>query len=452
MNRPMLLAGAALALSGIALAGIAAAPLAAQSSAGTPQVSQGTANLGPQSPQDPASLLGDLWMTHTPGATEVISADHNSAAASEFGKALIEGNGAEAQLRRRLAQLASDPRMSPGLRKEGLDAAKDLKTTIANNEKWGGRFETLGKLLEVIDITSTLAKAAGYAAERDATGAANVLFKELSKKLLEGIGMAGLSWIPGGQVLGTVAGEQIYEGYVEKELEKRENEVRAAEYAEKYLNKPWLPVNQVMDDRGNVRTIDADMYIDKETGQIKRRTPEQQALYEEGMKTRWLDGNRWAGVMRDLAEGKIDQARYDELRENYANRDPSRPWNPDAADPLGAGRFAGSYVGRFSGGGAGTIRFTISGTSVSGSLSGVCTKNPCINDAVSGTFNGSVSDLGMIRTSLNGAIDSSTGFKGHFPFSGSLDGVVDRTGGAGQWVGHNKYGSPAGSWQATRSR
>jgi len=454
MNRHLLLTGAALAIAVTAVQ-----PIAAQGGAAAPGVSQGTPNIsspgGPAQDGQSSGPLGaayDIWMTHTPGVTDVLGADHNSAAAKEFGETLVDGNEPARKLAAKLSGLASDPKMSPGLRKEGLAAAKDIREGIETQKQAGGAFQTLSKMLEVIDLTSTLAKAAAYASERDATGAANVLFKESAKKLLEGAGMLGMSWLPGGQLLGTLAGEKIYEDHVEKELDRREQEVREAEYKDRYLNKPWLPVNQVMDERGNVRTVDADMYVDKETGLIKRRTPEMQAAYEEGMKTRWLDGKRWMGVMQDLASGKIDQARYDELRESYRQRDPLKPWNPDAADPLGAGRFAGSYVGRFSGGGSGSVRFTISGNSVSGTLSGVCSQHPCIGDPVSGSFSGTVSDLGMITTKLSGRFTVKQAFIGNIGFSGSLNGVVDRTGGAGEWSGRNKYGNPTGKWSATRSR
>lgn len=454
MSRKPLFAGMALAALAFAIQ-----PIAAQIGQSAQGVSQGTPNISsPGGPsQDalapgPIGTIYDIWMTHTPTVTEVISADRNSAAAGEFGATLSAGDEGANKLARRLSGLASNPKMSPELRKEGLAAAKDIRQGLETQKKVGGAFETLSKLLEVIDLTSTLSKAAAYASERDATGAANVLFKESAKKLLQGIGMAAMSWLPGGQIIGTMAGDKIFEDHVEKELERREQEVRDAEYAARYLNKPWLPVNQIMDERGNVRTIDADMYFDKESGLIKRRTPEAQAAYEDGMKTRWLDGKRWADVMQDLANGKIDQARYDDLRESYRNRPPGRPWDPDAADPLGAGRFAGTYTGRFSGGGSGSLRFTISGTSVSGTLSGVCSTHPCIGDPVSGSFSGTVSDLGMIRTSLKGNFTIKQAIIGNVSFSGSLNGVVDRTGGAGEWSGRNKWGNPTGSWSATRSR
>ena len=450
MNRALLLASAALAGAALIIQPLGAQPGSGQVSG---QVSQGTLALpnqggGPSFP----GIAVDIWLTHTPAITEVLGADRNSAAVGEFGEALSNGHEAGSKMIKRLEGLASNPGMSPELRKEGLQTAKDMRQNIETQKSVGGRFETLAKLMEVIDLTSTLSKAAAYASERDATGAANVLFKEAAKKLLQGIGMAGMSWMPGGQLLGTMAGEKIFEDHIEKEMERREQEVREAEYKERYLNKPWLPVNQIMDERGNVRTIDADMYFDKDSGLIRRRTPEQQALYEEGMKVRWQDSKRWVGVMQQLADGKIDQARYDELRENYARRDPTRPWDPDAADPLGAGRFAGTYTGRFSGGGSGSIRFTISGTSVSGTLSGVCSKYPCVGDPVSGSFSGTVSDLGMIRTTLNGTFSVKQEFVGNISFSGSLNGVVDRTGGAGGWSGRNKWGNPTGSWSATRSR
>ncbi len=446
MNRKLLLAGAMLALTLIALQPIAA------------QVSQGTQNIGtPGGPAqdaqvpDPLSSLYNGWMDHTPTVTEVISADHNGAAIGDMAKALQGGDPQKQALIKQLTKLTYDPKMSPELAKEGRETMQGLRQDIKDQQARGAKLDTLSKVLDMIDLTSTLAKASGYAAEGDATGAANTLFKELTKKLLEGAGTLALGWIPGGQLVGTLAGEQAFEGYIEKELDKREQAVRDAEYRDKYLGKPWLPVNQVMDDHGNVHNLEPDMYFDKATGLIKRRSPDEQALYEEGMHNKFLDGQRWNRIVQDLANGKIDRARYDELRESYANRDPNRPWNPDAAEPLGAGRFAGSYSGSFSGGGSGSIHFTIEGTAVSGTVSGVCSKNPCQGDPVHGSFTGTVSEMGLIKTHLTGSFDISDPLIGPLGFSGSLNGMVDRTGGAGDWSGHNKYGDPSGKWHAVRN-
>lgn len=446
MNRKLLLAGAMLVLTPLALQPIAA------------QVSQGTQNIGtPGGPAqdaaapDPLSSLYEGWMKHTPTVTEVISADHNGAAISDMADALKSGDPQKEALIKQLSKLTYDSRMPADKAKEGVQTMQGLRQDIKDQKALGGKLDMLTKVLDAIDLTSTLAKAAGYAAEKDATGAANTLFKEMTKKLMEAGASLGLSWIPGGQLAGTLAAEGAFEEYVEKELDKREAAVREAEYKEKYLGKPWLPANEVMDDHGNVRTLDPDMYVEKGTGLVKRRSPEEQKLYEEGMHNRWLDGQRWGRIMQDLANGKIDQAKYDELRDDYANRDPNKPWNPDAADPLGAGRFAGTYTGRFSGGGSGSVHFTITGKSVTGTISGVCTKNPCQGDPVHGSFEGSVSDLGMVSTHLTGSFDIKDALIGPLGFSGTLNGVVDRTGGAGEWSGHNKYGDPAGKWSATRN-
>ena len=102
-------------------------------------------------------------------------------------------------------------------------------------------------------------------------------------------------------------------------------------------------------------------------------------------------------------------------------------------------------------GGASSVPRMRTSVAVSGTVSGVCSKNPCQGDPVHGSFTGTVSEMGMIKTHLTGSFDIKDPLIGPLGFSGSLNGMVDRTGGAGDWSGHNKYGDPAGKWHAARS-
>ncbi len=119
------------------------------------------------------------------------------------------------------------------------------------------------------------------------------------------------------------------------------------------------------------------------------------------MRIRWLDGKQWGQIVKDLAGGKITAARYDELR------DPNKPWDPNAAGPLGAGRFAGS-------------------------------------------FRGTVSDLRVMRTTLTGRFTDPSEWVGPLSFAGSLDGMLDGKSAGGEWSARNKYGTPAGQWTAAK--
>jgi hypothetical protein len=107
----------------------------------------------------------------------------------------------------------------------------------------------------------------------------------------------------------------------------------------------------------------------------------------------------------------------------------------------GAG-FDGSYAGQFSGGSGGSITMTIKGSSVSGRLSGSYQ-----GGAVSGSFSGSVDGAGNIRTSLQGSVK---GTARSYGFSGSINGRVGGSGASGSWSARNQYGTPTGSWQASR--
>jgi hypothetical protein len=90
---------------------------------------------------------------------------------------------------------------------------------------------------------------------------------------------------------------------------------------------------------------------------------------------------------------------------------------------------------------------------VTGTLSGVCTTAPCQADPVSRSFNGSISDKGEIATQLSGSFNIKSGFIGVVTFGGVLNGKADGEGGAqGLWAGRNKWGTPTGSWSASKFR
>jgi hypothetical protein len=108
--------------------------------------------------------------------------------------------------------------------------------------------------------------------------------------------------------------------------------------------------------------------------------------------------------------------------------------------------FDGSYAGSFSGGGSGTITFTVQGERV---LSGTIRGNSG-GDPVVGHFSGSITPDGTISTTLSGTLTDSTGKFGSFPFAGQLSGRVTGAIGRGVWDGKNSYGHPSGDWSASR--
>lgn len=446
----------ALLLSCIALIGASTyfTPVSSQVESGTAQIGGSSSSSGETST---LGKVSDLWITHGADFTDGMTADHSSSIFNTLGEAFKGDAKTTHDLFNKTLNLATNSKLSPELADAGKKVAAGLRDSEAKQLAAAGLSDKIADTLDFLDKYTLAVKTAAYLSEGDVTGAVNLWVKDTAKKLLEkvttlGLGKAG-KWLGlketiGAGLLGTLTGEVISENVIDAWLDRNEQAVRDAEYREKYLNKPWLPAQQVMDDHGNVHTLDPDTYVERGTGLIKRRTPEEQARYEDQQHTKWLDGRTWEGIMNDLASGKINAAQYEEFRSKYSSRDPSKPWDPNAVSLLGAGRFAGSYSGRFAGGGSGSIHFTISGTNVSGTLSGVCTKNPCQGDAVAGSFRGSISDLGIIRTSLTGTLTSTSGFTGSFGFSGSLNGAADGRSAGGEWVGHNKYGDPAGTWSA----
>lgn len=420
----------------------AAAALALPSSA---QISETTAQLGAQG-TDPSGLY---WQG-VPAATDAVTHDWISGGFDDYAKAAKHDQATLIASAQDLRQRAANPKMLPSLSAEGIAAAGSEEAQAAGAAKQATFAQKVSKVLDIIDIVSTTSKASAYAVEGDFSGATRILVGETSKKLMEGAAMAGLSWLPGGQMVGAFAGEKAFEAYVDPVLAANEKAVRDQEYTDKYSNKPWLKPSEIIDDSGHTRVLPPDMYVERGTGLIRRRSPEAQIAYESDQRNAWLDNQKWVAIVADLATGKISQARYDELQESFRNRDITQPWDPNAPALFGVARFAGSYSGRFSGGGAGSIHFTVDGHSVSGTMSGVCTTPPCENDPVSGSFHGSITDNGEITTSLTGQFNIEDKLVGPLGFTGSLNGDVLGKGARGQWDGKNKYGTPSGSWLASR--
>jgi hypothetical protein len=272
----------------------------------------------------------------------------------------------------------------------------------------------------------------------------------VTKKLIEGAAMAGLSWMPGGQFVGTLVGEQAHENKVEPILAANETAIMDQQYADTYLGKPWLPQQTRIDEDGHVHLLEPDEYINRDTGNVQRRSAAAQAAYESQQRTKYQDSLKWAQVMKNLADGKIDAAHYDGPLTSYRDRDPTKPWDPNAQAPLGAAQFAGQYAGSFSGGGAGSIHFTVDGNAVSGALHGICTTPPCENDAVSGSFHGGITKDGIISTTLSGQFNIESKLIGPVGFGGDLNGAVAGKSAQGEWTGKNRYGAPTGTWTASR--
>jgi len=108
--------------------------------------------------------------------------------------------------------------------------------------------------------------------------------------------------------------------------------------------------------------------------------------------------------------------------------------------------FDGYYNGSFRGEASGTITFTVSGTRISGTMSGSHK-----GDAIRGSFTGTVDSAGNISARNTGTLTGSSSRKlGSFAFSGVVNGRITGATGSGSWTAKNKWGSPGGAWNASR--
>lgn len=192
----------------------------------------------------------------------------------------------------------------------------------------GGFLSKLGTALQILDFVSVAAQGAAYLAEGDTTGAAGVMANEIAKKTAEGVGALVTSFVPGGPVFGSWAGNKVWEDNIKPVIDAREQALREAELRRAVLNKPWLVPKQFIDSTGRVRDLEADQYVERGSGLVRRRTPEEQAGFERSEYARWRDARTWEQIHKDHAEGKIDDDRLMELRISYGQRSLAEPWQP----------------------------------------------------------------------------------------------------------------------------
>ncbi len=106
-------------------------------------------------------------------------------------------------------------------------------------------------------------------------------------------------------------------------------------------------------------------------------------------------------------------------------------------------QYDGSYSGSISGAAGGSMKFTVAGKSVRGSISGSYK-----TDGFSGSMSGSLDEgSGAISCGLTGRIGDS---KMNFPFTGKVTGRIQGTQGTGSWSARNQWGAPTGTWLAIR--
>ena len=149
----------------------------------------------------------------------------------------------------------------------------------------------LGKVLNALDVVSVAAETTGYLSTGDTTGAAGALVRGGVKKGAEAGGALAGSFIPGGSIAGAWAGGQAYTEYVEPRINEIEDAVRDEQTRQKYINKPWYTPQPYMDSNGNIKYFAENEYMDKKTGTIYTRSPEEQKEYEHQQRVNWNNQN-----------------------------------------------------------------------------------------------------------------------------------------------------------------
>ncbi|MBK1779841.1 hypothetical protein JHL22_01285 [Advenella sp. WQ 585] len=188
----------------------------------------------------------------------------------------------------------------------------------------------LGKVLNALDVVSVAAETTGYLSTGDTTGAAGALVRGGVKKGAEAGGALAGSFIPGGSIAGAWAGGQAYTEYVEPRINEIEDAVRDEQTRQKYINKPWYTPQPYMDSNGNIKYFAENEYMDKKTGTIHTRTPEEQKEYEHQQRVNWNNQNTLQKLIEDYKDGKISDKELLDLFENYDRHDGDTIWNPEA--------------------------------------------------------------------------------------------------------------------------
>jgi hypothetical protein len=279
-------------------------------------------------------ILKDSYMNNTPRVIKHATGNYVGGV-RELATLLAEKGIKDRQevLRYMRDHMARNPK-SP-FSAEALATVKETTKDVKSLSKFKQFTQKAGKVLKFIDIVSTAAKAAGYLIEGDTTGASHVVIKDLTKKAAEAAGAFGGSFVaPGGQIIGVIAGEEFYKKYLQPELNAGEKNARLKEYQKKYLNKPWLPVVQVMarDPQtgvARVMTLDPDTFYDQQTGLIVRRTAADQAAFERTARTIWKNSKKLKEFWKAYENGEISQEDLDLLRANLRALEPGTLWEPD---------------------------------------------------------------------------------------------------------------------------
>ena len=126
-------------------------------------------------------------------------------------------------------------------------------------------------------------------------------------------------------------------------------------------------------------------------------------------------------------------------RETFTEKPAEPDTTPTALD--------GTYSGRISGGSTGSLRITVQGRQLTGSIGGVHEGDP-----ITASFSGSLGTDGSFSAPASGVLKTTwgDGKTSTYTFTGRVSGKVNGRSGSGTWSGGNTWGSSKGTWQASK--
>ena len=194
-------------------------------------------------------------------------------------------------------------------------------------------------------------------------------------------------------------------------------------------------------DWAQTRTYDFDRYMQAVRERMRNDTvldPDNSrhtAAMSRLLSTRLVHGANSEEYRRQLAD-------FEEYRRTVQGTIASAPQDTPAPQLQDTAGHDGRYSGSFSGGASGTIQFQVSGSRISGRLSGAHK-----GDGFIATFSGGLTSDGSFAAAASG--DFTSGESG-YAFTGRVSGRLASGSGSGSWSGKNSWSGAEGAWRAQR--
>ncbi len=267
-----------------------------------------------------------------PDVVDVLAGDTAQAGVKEFGDA-CRGNAREMEgLRQAVSVRAAQRGLDRAKAARGQALEKEGQRAAASAGRLADWAKKAGAVMKTIDIVGPVARAAGHYYEGDRAGAMSELVGEGLKKVAVAAGTTAGSVVPGGSIVGAAAAEEFHEAFVRPQMERTADRAREKEARERLLGprgQPNAPSEQVMGPDGHVKTLPRDMEVDRGTGNVRQRSPEEQAAHER----EWREDRRRAAesihpldeAAKDLREGRISEEEFDRRVAEFNKEHPQTP-------------------------------------------------------------------------------------------------------------------------------